>query len=181
MASSHLILALQALVSRESNPVDQVVISITSIHGGTAFNIIPEAVELKGTLRTFLPETRDRLQRRIGEVAQSVANTFGASTEIVWHHGSPAVVNDHDEVARLRQVAAAVVGADQVKTSPQIMGGDDMALWLQQAKGAYFFVGSRGSEASAWPHHHPRFDIDEASLPIAVEIFASGVAELLRA
>ncbi len=181
VASSHLILALQALVSRESNPVDQVVISITSIHGGTAFNIIPEAVELKGTLRTFLPETRDRLQRRICEVAQSVANTFGASTEIVWHHGSPAVVNDHDEVARLRQVAAAVVGADQVKTSPQIMGGDDMALWLQQAKGAYFFVGSRGSEASGWPHHHPRFDIDEASLPIAVEIFASGVAELLRA
>jgi len=181
VVASHLVLALQALVSRETDPVDQAVISVTSVHGGTAFNIIPEAVELKGTLRTFDAETRATLRRRIHEVAEGVATTFRASVTPEWTVGSPAVVNDAGATARLRAVATRAVGADKVVTSAQIMGGDDMALWLQQAPGCYFFLGARGGEASAWPHHHPRFDIDEAALPIAVEVLAEGVADLLTA
>jgi amidohydrolase len=181
LVAAHLVLALQALVSRETDPVDQSVISITSVHGGTAFNIIPEAVELKGTLRTFDAETRATLRRRIHEVADGIASTFGAAVTPDWIEGSPAVVNDAAATARLRAVATRVVGADQVITSAQIMGGDDMALWLQRAPGCYFFLGARGGEASAWPHHHPRFDLDEAALPIAVEVLAEGIVDLLTA
>lgn len=179
VTAAEIVTTLQTLVSRETDPVDQAVISITSIHGGTAFNIIPESVELKGTLRTFKPETRERLRRRIVEVGRSVAELHGATLASEWFEGSPAVVNDADATARFRRVAAEVVGADRVVACDPMMGGDDMALWLQQAPGCYFFVGSRGSEASAYPHHHPRFDLDERSLPIAVEVLATAVERLL--
>ena len=180
VVASHLVLALQALVSRETDPIDRAVISITSMHGGSAFNIIPEAAELKGTLRTFDADTRVRLRHRILEVADGVAGTFGAHVSSDWIEGSPAVVNDAVATERLRAVAAGIVGAERVIEAAPIMGGDDMALWLQQAPGCYFFVGSRGGEASAWPHHHPRFDLDEAALPIAVELLAGAVVDLLQ-
>lgn len=179
VAAAEAITALQTLVSRETDPVDQAVISITSVHGGTAFNIIPEAVELKGTLRTFRDDTRRRLRGRVLEVVRGVAALHGASVEDAWFEGSPAVVNDAAVTAWFRRVATDVVGADQVVTCDPIMGGDDMALWLQQAPGCYFFVGSNGGEASAYPHHHPRFDLDEASLPVAVGVLATAVERLL--
>jgi amidohydrolase len=81
---------------------------------------------------------------------------------------------------RVRHVAAAVVGADAVVDMPQIMGGDDMALWLQRAPGCYFFVGACGGDASAFPHHHPRFDIDEAALGIGIETLSRSVLALLE-
>lgn len=181
VVASHLVLSLQSLVSRESDPVDQAVISVTSIHGGTAFNIIPESVELKGTLRTFKAETRATLRRRILEVAEGVTGTHRARLSSEWKEGSPAVVNDAAATLRLRAVAERILGAEKVIDGDPIMGGDDMALWLQQAKGCYFFVGAQGGEASSWPHHHPNFDIDEAALPIAVELLASSVVDLLGA
>jgi amidohydrolase len=174
------VLALQTLVSRESDPVDQAVVSVTSVQGGTAFNIVPEAVELKGTLRTFAAATREHLRARILEVAAGVAATHRATLDPTWTEGSPAVVNDAAATERLRAVAGGVVGPEHVIVCPQIMGGDDMALWLQQAPGCYFFVGAQGGDASAWPHHHPRFDLDEAALPIATELLASGIVDLLN-
>ncbi|MFO7544882.1 MAG: amidohydrolase [Trueperaceae bacterium] len=179
VAAAEVITTLQTLVSRETDPVDQSVVSITSVHGGTAFNIIPEAVELKGTLRTFRADTRERLRRRILEVAEGVATLHGASLANEWFEGSPAVVNDSVVTDWFRNVAADVVGADDVVTCDAMMGGDDMALWLQQAPGCYFFVGSNGGEASAYPHHHPRFDLDEAALPVAVSVLATAVERLL--
>ena len=180
VVSAHLVLALQALVSRETDPVDQSVISVTSVHGGTAFNIIPESVELKGTLRTFDAATRERLKHRILAVADGVAATFRATVTSDWTDGSPAVVNDAAATDRLRTVAERVVGADRLVRNPQIMGGDDMALWLERAPGCYFFVGTRAGEATAFPHHHPRFDLDEAALPIAVELLAEAAIDRLR-
>ncbi|MEX2502992.1 MAG: M20 family metallopeptidase [Trueperaceae bacterium] len=179
VASAQLITALQTLVSRETDPVDPVVISLTKMHGGTAFNIVPEAVEIGGTLRTFADATRDRLEARIREVAGGVARTYCAKVQVDWLAGSPAVVNDVTATERMSAVAGRIVGADRVVRPDPIMGGDDMALWLRQAPGCYFFVGVRGGEASSWPHHHPRFDLDEAALPVAVELFAEGVADLL--
>jgi len=179
LIAAHLVLALQALVARETDPVDQAVVSVTSVHGGTAFNIIPESVELKGTLRTFDAGTREQLHRRILDVAAGIATTFRAGVTTDWTEGSPAVVNDEAATARMRAVAARIVGVERVLASPQIMGGDDMALWLQRAPGCYFFVGARAGATSGWPHHHPRFDLDEAALPIAVELLAAGIVDLL--
>lgn len=171
--------ALQTLVSRETDPVDPAVISVTRVQGGTASNIIPEHVDLAGTIRTFKPETRERLWRRFGEVVRGVAELHGGSADVELIAGSPAVVNDPVATDRVRAIARAIVGDDRVVRPDPIMGGDDMALWLAQAPGAYFFVGARGGEDSAWSHHHPRFDLDERALPVAVEVLASAVATLL--
>ncbi len=179
VAAAQLILALQTLVSRETDPVDQAVISVTRVQGGTAFNIVPETVELAGTLRTFDDATRDTLTRRIREVAAGVAATHGAEVRVEQTAGSPAVVNDPAATERFRALARSVVGDERVIRNAPLMGGDDMALWLRQASGCYFFVGARGGETSAWPHHHPRFDLDEAALPVAVEVLAAAVADLL--
>lgn len=179
VAASQLVLALQTLVSRETDPVDQSVISITSFHGGTAFNIIPEDVELKGTLRTFDAATRSRLHERIVAVAEASCALARCSLEHEWITGTPAVVNDADSVERFRKVAARVVGPDNVTVQAPIMGGDDMALWLAQARGCYFFVGTSSDADTSWAHHHPRFDIDERGLEVAVTVLASGVADLM--
>ncbi len=181
VAASQVVTALQTLVSRETEPADQSVVSITSFHAGTAYNIIPEEVELKGTLRTFDAGTRERLSARVLEVADSVCRTYRARLESEWFDGTPAVVNDEASVERLKRVAAGILGEENVVEQRPIMGGDDMALWLQQAKGVYFFVGTRSGDDTAWPHHNPRFDIDERGLEVAVSVLASGVVDLLVA
>lgn len=179
VAAAQVVTALQTLVSRETDPVDQSVISITSVHGGTAYNIIPGEVELKGTLRTFDADTRARLRARILEVSRGAAALGRCGLESEWFEGTPAVVNDAESVARFRRVATGVVGAENVTVQTPIMGGDDMALWLAQARGCYFFVGTNSGPDSAWAHHHPRFDVDERGLEVAVALLASGVADLM--
>ena len=181
VVAAAVVTALQTLVSRETEPTDQAVVSVTSFHAGTAYNIIPEAVELKGTLRTFDPETRERLRGRVIELAGGVAAAYRAELASEWFEGTPAVVNDEPSVERLKRVAGEIVGPENVLEQTPIMGGDDMALWLQQARGVYFFVGTRSSEATAYPHHNPRFDIDERGLEVAVSVLASGVVDLLLA
>jgi len=179
--AAQLITALQTLVARETDPVDQAVLSITSVHGGTAFNIIPEEVELKGTLRSFDAGTRERHRGRIAALAEAIATGMRGSVVVDWRDGSPAVVNDEAATERVRHVAEAIDGIDNVIVAAQIMGGDDMALWLQRAPGCYWFVGARAGEASAFPHHHPSFDIDEAALPLAVELFTKVILDALDA
>lgn len=182
VATSQIIMALQTLVSRESDPVDQAVISMTSVHAGSAYNIIPEEVEVKGTLRTFLTETRAHLQKRIVEVVELTAQALRCSATVEFVQGSPAVVNDENMTQRMAEVAATVVGNEAVnRHAPQIMGGDDMSLWLQEAPGCYFFVGAANEEKDfSYPHHHPKFAIDEDSLAIGVELLSKGIIDYLK-
>ncbi|HEX7021231.1 MAG TPA: M20/M25/M40 family metallo-hydrolase, partial [Trueperaceae bacterium] len=179
--AAQLVTAAQSLVSRETDPLDQAVISFTSIHGGTASNIIPESVELLGTLRTFRAETRAYLKERLRSFAEGLAASQRGGARMSWTDESPAVVNDEALCGRMKKVAEGVVGSERVLVSAPIMGGDDMALWLQEAPGCYFFVGARNEAAGIdKPHHHPQFDIDEASLSIAVEALSKGILEFLR-
>jgi amidohydrolase len=180
LVAAHVVTGLQALVARERDPVDPAVLSVTSVHGGTAYNIIPEAVELKGTLRTFNEAVREQLRDRAIELVAATAATFRAGSSHDWTHGTPPVINDPDLTARLRPVLASVVGEGGVVARAPLMSGDDMALWLQAAPGCYFHVGAgdpaRGLDR---PHHHPHFDIDEAALPLAVEVLTRGVLAFL--
>lgn len=181
MIAAQVVTNLQTLVSRETDPLDQSVISITSIHGGNSHNVIPETVELKGTLRTFDADTRTRLRERLPEVVEGIARLHRGSSELAWRSSSPAVVNDAARTAAFAELASGVVGPENVQEMAPIMGGDDMALWLQAAPGVYFFVGARDSSRGIdQPHHHPQFDIDEAALPVAVELLARGVELFLN-
>jgi amidohydrolase len=180
--AAHVITALQGLVSRETDPLDQSVVSITSIRAGNSFNVIPGEVELKGTLRTFAAATRAHLRERLQAVVAGVATAWRGHAEFEFRHNSPAVVNDAAASAEFAALAAGIVGQEQVVEMAPMMGGDDMALWLQEAPGVYFFVGARNAELAAdRPHHHPEFDIDEESLPLAVELLTRGVEQLLAA
>ena len=183
LIASHIIVALQSLVSRETDPINTSVITIATVTAGEgAHNIIPETAELKGTLRTFDAKLRDKLIRRIEELCQGIAGAMGGSAEIVWRAGSPAVVNDASMVERFRQVAAGVLGEQAILETPPVMGGDDMAEFLNRRPGVYFWLGAGSPDADKnRAHHHPAFWIDdERSLPLGTELIAKTVVDFLK-
>jgi amidohydrolase len=183
LIASHIIVALQSLVSRETDPINTSVITIATVTAGEgAHNIIPETAELKGTLRTFDAKLRDKLIRRIEELCQGIAGAMGGRAEIVWRAGSPAVVNDASMVERFRQVAAGVLGEQAILETPPVMGGDDMAEFLNRRPGVYFWLGAGSPDADKnRAHHHPAFWIDdERSLPLGTELIAKTVVDFLK-
>ncbi|HWV34666.1 MAG TPA: amidohydrolase [Thermomicrobiales bacterium] len=167
---AQIVVALQTLVSREIDPLDNAVISTTFFNSGDAFNVIPDIAKLGGTVRTFKPETRDYLEKRIPELVKAVGEALGATIEVSFERGYPATVNDPAEAERVRVAAAKVVGEENVIEMTPVMGGEDFSYFLEQRPGAYFFVGSKNEEKGLiWGHHHPKFDIDEESLAIGIE------------
>lgn len=183
LMAAHTVVALQSLVSRETDPIKTAVVTIATVQAGEgAHNVIPETAVLKGTLRTFEPELRERLMRRIAELAQGIAAAMGGSAWVEWKPGSPAVVNDPDLVERFRQVAKEVVGEERVLEVPPVMGGDDMAEFLNRRPGVYFWLGAGSSSPDQnRPHHHPGFWIDdERALPLGVELLTRTVLDFLR-
>lgn len=183
LIASHIIVALQSLVSRETDPINTSVITIATVTAGEgAHNIIPETAQLKGTLRTFDAALRDKLIKRIEELSKGIAGAMGGSAEVEWKPGSPAVVNDAQMVERFKNVANAVIGERAVLESPPVMGGDDMAEFLLRRPGVYFWLGAGAKEAEKnMPHHHPGFWIDdERSLPLGTELITRTVLDFLK-
>lgn len=180
LASAQLIVALQTLVSRETPPMEPAVLTIGSIHGGTAPNIIPAQVELQGTLRAFEPAVRDHLVSRLHELTQSIASSFRVQASLRMTDSCPACINDEAMAELVRGVAVETVGADAVRGSMRTAGADDMSLFLNATPGCYFFVGSanagRGLDS---PHHSPTFDFDEAALEIGVRMLVESARAFL--
>jgi amidohydrolase len=182
LASAELIVALQTLVSRDSPPLEPAVLTIGSIHGGTAPNIIPSRVELQGTLRVFAPELRRLLVARLEEVISSVARTFRVEASLRMTDSCPACINDAGMAALARRVAERVVGGpDRVSDREQTMGADDMSVFLNEVPGCYFFVGAANARRGLKsPHHSPTFDFDEGALDIGVQMLESVALEFLN-
>jgi amidohydrolase len=180
VAAAHVVTALQAIVAREVSPVAAAVVTLGSIHGGQAFNVIPDDVTLTGTIRTFDEELRRSMPERITRIASGVAAAFRCRAEVEVKTGNPAVVN-HPDVAELaRRAAVRVVGEANVVEPEPTMGGEDMAVYFERAPGCFVFVGSanpaRGLDE---PHHSPRFDFDEDALPIGAEFLIQAALEAL--
>ena len=165
---------MQTLVSRSVDPTEEAVVTVGVFKAGEAFNVIPDAAELGGTVRTFTPENRDLLEERIGTLARGIAQAMGAEIDYAYTRGYPATVNDPEMTELVREEAAKVVGADHVVESPLIMGAEDFSYFLEARPGAFWFVGSRNPERGlVWGHHHPKFDLDEAAMAIGMESMAS--------
>lgn len=169
--TSHVVTALQTVLSREIPPTQTAVLGFGSIHGGTVFNVVSDEVELKGTVRTLDDSVREFILRRTEEIAEGVATGLRGEAEFLHVKGAPVVFND-EAVARLvADVAAPIVGEDNVLTIPPPQAGDDVTFFLREAPGCYFLVGcanaERGITAS---HHNPGFDIDEDALAVATRI-----------
>ena len=181
--ASYIITTLQTLISRETSPFSPAVITIGTFNAGNAFNIIPEQAVLQGTMRSYTSEHRAYLLKRIEEVAYGVASAMGGSCTVEVHGGCPPCVNDPAMTELVQQAAVATVGTGAVDSGEEVMtaGSDDMAYFLQAAPGCYFIVGAQNSEKGAqYPHHHPRFNIDEDALPVAVEVLSRTALDYLR-
>ena len=182
VAAAHVITALQTVVSRETSPVDSAVLTIASIHGGDAFNVIPDEVVLTGTLRTFSKDLRDSLPERIQRISSGVAEGMRCRAEVDVRAGNPAVVNHPGAAEIARRAAVRVVGEAHVIEPEPTMGGEDMALYFEQVPGCFVFVGSSNpAKGLSEPHHSPTFDFDEDALPIGCEFLLQVAEEALRA
>jgi amidohydrolase len=173
--------ALQTLVTRERSPAQPAVLTIGSIHGGTAGNVIAERVEMKGTLRTYDPALRTALRQRLEAMAAGIAAAMRAQAAVEWDPGAyPPTVNDPAIVEVVRRAAERVVGAAGLVEHEASLGGDDMAFFCAAVPGCYFRVGSANSERGLdAPHHSPRFDFDEAALAIGVDILVGATLDFL--
>jgi amidohydrolase len=166
--------ALQSIVSRNVDPIDSAVITIGEFKSGTARNVIADTAQLRGTVRYFNPKLEAFFRQRIEAVAKGVCEAYGATYQLDYEATYPPVVNDLRVTEMVRSIAVDLIDTPLgVTPECQTMGGEDMAFFLQEVPGCYFFLGSANPDRDlAYPHHHPRFDFDETALMIGVEMFA---------
>lgn len=176
--TGHVILALHAIISRRLHPFEPAVISIGSIHGGTIDNVIPERVELSGTIRFLSEDVQKRLHREI-ERSFEVAKTMGGDYELKIVEGYPPMENETSIVTLLDEVAADIIGEEHIKKPVPEMGAEDFGFFLQEAPGAMFFLGCKMEDFER-RHHDPQFDVHEDCLPIGAAIFAETALRFLN-
>ncbi|KJV30836.1 amidohydrolase [Aquitalea magnusonii] len=176
LVSAHVITALQSVVSRNVDPLDMGVLTVGSIHGGHASNVIPDSVELKLTARTFRPEVRSLLQQRVPALVEAQAASFGARAEVDYRLGFPPVCNHPAETALARKVAQDTLGAARVEEAfrPRT-ASEDFAFMLQERPGSFVFFGN-GDSAGL---HNPRYDFNDAILPLAASYWVALVERYL--
>jgi amidohydrolase len=171
VCAAHMVTALQSLVSRNTDPFQQLVVSVTQLRAGSAFNIIPETAWFNGTIRLFDRELWTRVPGQFERVVKGVAAAFGCEAEILYERGNMPTVNDKAMCAFARAAATEVVGAANLRDDVRTMGGEDFSSFLARVPGVFIAVGSRNEgKGLVHEHHHPRFDVDEESLRIGAEI-----------
>jgi amidohydrolase len=174
--AAQVITALQTLVAREVDPVKPAVVTIGTIDGGTAFNIIAPEVHMLGTIRAFDLAVRNYLVDRVEGLVAGICAAMRAQYEFHSVMGCPPCVNDPQMAALVRQAAGAVIGVDNVVTIDPTTGSDDMAYFLAAVPGCYFNVGSGNlARGLGSPHHTPQFDFDEESLVIGAQVLLETV------
>lgn len=179
VAAAHAVLALQCVVSRTVAVSEPVVVSVTQMHAGTTDNVLPNALHLGGTIRTYDARIRDQVCRRVGAILSDVSAAYGAAAQVEIDDGYPVLVNDCETVGLALRAARRVgFAAEQIETLPVQGGGEDFAYFAQQVPSAFVFLGaSNDAKQCAFPHHHPRFNIDEDALPRGAALLAEFVLE----
>ena len=177
--AAELVMALQTLVSRETSPTAPAVITLGSVHGGTAANIVAGEVVIQGTLRTFDAELRARLLARIAQVAEGIAGTMRGRSEFQHDSGTPPVINNPAMAELVREAAISVVGKEAVVPGEPQMVGEDFAYFLEERPGCFFLLGG-APEGRPVVHHTPEFRIDERCLPIGFRVMCAAVLRLLQ-
>jgi amidohydrolase len=181
VASAQVITALQTVVSRNISPLQAAVVSVTQVHAGDAFNVIPPSAELRGTIRTFDPTVRQTTLRRFLEVVQGVAEAMGCQAETEVNLLTPTLVNDAGLAEVVRKAALKLMPDADIDANDRTMGSEDMAFILQKIPGCYFFVGSANPDKGlTYGHHHPKFDFDEAALPRAAALMAAALMDVVK-
>jgi hippurate hydrolase len=176
-AAAAIVLALQTIASRDVDPLDSAIVSVTQIHGGSTLNVLPEAVELCGTMRALRPDVRDLVERRVTEVATGIAAAHGARAEVRTERRYPPTVNHGPQTELAARAAAAVVGADRVlRDLAPSMGAEDFAWMLLARPGAYAWLGAGEDRAMV---HSPRYDFPDEILSIGASYWVTLVEQIL--
>jgi hippurate hydrolase len=173
VVGAQIVTALQTIVSRNVKPVDAAVVTVTQFHGGDTWNVIPDDVVLRGTCRCYLPAVRDMMERRIREIGEGICRTFGATMTMRYERRYPPLVNEPAAVKIAVAVARDVAG-DSDRVDPEkelVMGSEDFACMLEEKPGAYIFVGNGGADGGR-QLHNPRYDFNDAILPIGASYWA---------
>ncbi|MBV8620210.1 MAG: amidohydrolase [Curvibacter sp.] len=179
VVAAQLVNALQTVVSRRTSATDAAVLSVTQIHGGDTWNVIPETVMLRGTVRTLDAAVQDQTRAAMRQICQGVAQTHGAAITLDYREGYPGVVNTPAETAAAVAAAASLVGADRVHTDiPPAMGSEDFAFMLQQRPGAYISIGA-GETADDPALHNPYYDFNDNILPLGAAYWVALVRQQL--
>jgi amidohydrolase len=174
--ASHIVLALQTIASRNADPIQHIVVSVTSFETGSkAFNVIPETVHLKGTVRTMDPAVRDLAEERMRAIVEGTAMTFGGTAKLTYKRNYPVMVNSEEQTAFAAEVATAVSG--DCAEAPLVMGGEDFAFMLNARPGAYILVGN-GDTANV---HHPKYNFNDEAIPAGCSWWAEIVERRMPA
>jgi amidohydrolase len=176
VCAAQIVTALQTISSRETSPLDAVVVSVTQIHAGDAYNVIPNECVMRGTLRAFEPKVRDGLEAAMKRIAGGIAAAMGCEMTLDYRRGYPPLVNSSAEVELAAAAMRAVVGPDRVTTDGiATMGSEDFAFMLEAKPGAYVFLGN-GTGPSL---HNPRYDFNDDILPVGASYWATLIEQNL--
>ena len=180
VVAAQVVTNLQHVVSRNADPLDNVVVSVTRIAGGTTHNVIPETVEMEGTVRALQEEAREKVAGTMKRVIEGITEAHGASYSFEYRRGYAPVINDENVTRVVEETVQKVLGEAAVERMPPAMGSEDFSAFQRVTPGSFFSVGARNEEKGIiYPHHHPRFTIDEDALPIGVKMFVCAAFELL--
>jgi len=180
LAAGHLITQIHSIVSRNINPLESAVITIGKVSGGTAFNIIPDEVELLGTVRSLDSQVREELKNRIEQVTQGIVQSFRMECQFKFEYGYPVLVNDWEMTKLVSSACSKGIGEENVEVLKPSMGAEDFAYYLEKCPGSYFRLGCRNEEKGILhPYHSSLFDIDEEVLPFGVEMFTRIIDQYL--
>ncbi|WP_142828674.1 M20 family metallopeptidase [Planococcus soli] len=165
---------LQQILSRRIDPLESAVVSICSFEAKNPYNVIADTAEMVGTVRTFKEDIRNFIEEEIDRVIKGTCLVSGADYEYTYTRGYPTTVNHEEETKFVAALAPSVPGVENVRETEPIMGGEDFSYYLQHKKGTFFFTGAKSPEDSeAYPHHHPKFNIDERALLIAAKVLGA--------
>lgn len=178
VAASALVQALQTIASRNVDPIESAVVTATQIHAGDSWNIIPDAVMVRGTARAFKPEVQDLIERRLREICAGIGAAYGVQIKVRYEHRYPPLVNAAAETQTCAAVMQALVGAENVLHVPPTMGSEDFAFMLQAKAGCYVFIGN-GPGAGGCMLHNPHYDFNDRILPLGTSYWSELVEHIL--
>lgn len=181
VASSAIVLDLQSIISREISPLDSAVITVGKFQSGTRFNVIANDALIEGTTRCFSNEINDAFEKRIRRVCENTASAYRATAELEYDQLVIPTINDEECSKIAENAAEKLFGKEAVAKFPMTTGGEDFSFYMKDIPGAFAFVGSRNDEkVTYYPHHHPKFDIDEDCLEVSSSLYAQFALDYLN-
>lgn len=181
LVAAHVLVGVQTIISREVNSFESAVITFGSLHAGSTSNVIADSATLDGTVRTYNPEVRDLIEKRLAEVVTGIASSFRADAHVSYLRGYPALYNDEGLAELVRSVGVELLGEDKVKEAKASMGGEDMAFVGEKVPTCMFRLGVGNPEMGfTFPLHHPRFNADEDAMATGVRVMAAAALRYLN-